>query len=80
MLFPIYAIALEENTYTGSCLARAISERASDIIDININKKHSSRMRTDRAVTSMSSGRVVMRPIVDGMTQACENITFPCGW
>ena len=31
-------------------------------------------MRTDRAVTRMSSDRVAMRPIVDRMTDACENI------
>ena len=44
-------------------------------------------MRTDRAVTvtvtekpiRMSSDQVGMRPIVDRMTDACENITFPCG-
>ena len=36
-------------------------------------------MRTDRSVTRMSSDRVAMRPIVDKMTDACENITFPCG-
>ena len=28
MLFPMYAITLEENTYTESCLARALSEGA----------------------------------------------------
>ena len=39
----------------------------------------SNRMRTDRAVTRTSTDRVVMRPIVDRMTDACENITFPCG-
>ena len=42
-------------------------------------RKHSGRMRTDRALTRMSSDRVAMRPIVDRMTDACENITFPCG-
>ena len=31
-------------------------------------------MRTDLAVTRMSSDRVAMRPIVDRMTNACENI------
>ena len=36
-------------------------------------------MRTDRAVKRMSSDRVDMRPIVNRMTQACENITFHCG-
>ena len=35
-------------------------------------------MRTDRAVTRMSRDRVAMRPIVDRLTDACENITFPC--
>ena len=34
-------------------------------------------MRTDRAVTRMSSDKVAMRPIVDRMTDACEIITFP---
>ena len=37
-------------------------------------------MRTDHAVTRMSSDRVAMRPIVNRMTHACENFTFPCGW
>ena len=37
-------------------------------------------MRTDRTVTRMNSDQVTMRPIVDRMTDACENITFPCGW
>ena len=37
-------------------------------------------MRTDRAVTRRSSDGVAMRPIVDRMTEVCENITFPCGW
>ena len=32
------------------------------------------------AVTKMSSDRVAIRPIVNRMAQACENITFPCGW
>ena len=36
-------------------------------------------MRTDYAVTKMSSDGVAMRPIVNRMTHACENITFPCG-
>ena len=36
-------------------------------------------MRTDHAVTRMSSDQVAMSPIVDRMTDACENITFPCG-
>ena len=36
-------------------------------------------MHTDGAVTRMSSGRVAMRPIVDRMTDACENITFHGG-
>ena len=36
-------------------------------------------MRTDRAVTRMSSNWVAMRPIVDRMADACENITFHCG-
>ena len=36
-------------------------------------------MRTNRAVTRVSSKPVAMRPIVDRMTDACENITFPCG-
>ena len=35
-------------------------------------------MRTDRAVKRMSSEPVARRPIVDRMTHACENITFPC--
>ena len=42
-------------------------------------RKHSSRMRSDRAVTRTSNDRVAMRPIVDRMTDACENITLPCG-
>ena len=42
-------------------------------------RKHSSRMRPNRAITRMSSDQVTMRPIVDRMTDACENITFPCG-
>ena len=37
-------------------------------------------MRTDRAVTRISSEQVAMRSIVDRMTHTCENITFPCGW
>ena len=41
-----------------------------------ITRKHSSGMHTDRAITRMSSDRVAMRPIVDRMTHACENITF----
>ena len=36
-------------------------------------------MHTDSAVIRMSSEHVAMRPIVDRVTQACENITFPCG-
>ena len=36
-------------------------------------------MRTYRAVTGMGSDRIVIRLIVDRMTDACENITFPCG-
>ena len=36
-------------------------------------------MHTDRAITRMSSDQVAMRPIVDRMKDACENITFPCG-
>ena len=36
-------------------------------------------MRTDPAVARMGSERVAMRPIVDRMTHAFENITFPCG-
>ena len=36
-------------------------------------------MRTNRAVTRVSSKPVAMRPIVDRMTDACENITLPCG-
>ena len=39
-------------------------------------------MRTDLAVTKMSSERVAVRPIVDRMTHACEYITFDnnCIW
>ena len=40
-------------------------------------RMHSSKMRTDRAVIRMSSDQVAMRPIVDRMTDAGENITFP---
>ena len=36
-------------------------------------------MHTDRAVLRMTIDRVAMRPIVDRMTDACVNITFPCG-
>ena len=36
-------------------------------------------MRTDRVVTRISSDRVAMRPIVHRMTNAYENIAFPCG-
>ena len=36
-------------------------------------------MRTEGAVTRMSSKSVAMRPIVDRMTDAFENITVPCG-
>ena len=36
-------------------------------------------MLTNRAVTRMSSDQVAMRPIVNRMTHACENITFPYG-
>ena len=36
-------------------------------------------MRTDRAVTRMNSEPVAVRPIVDRITDACKNITFPCG-
>ena len=39
-------------------------------------RKHSSRMGTDRAVIS---DRVAMRPIVNKMTHAYENIASPCG-
>ena len=42
-----------------------------------LTRKHSSRMRTDCTVTRMSSDRVVMRPIVNRMTHASENITLP---
>ena len=35
-------------------------------------------MRTDRALTRPNSEQVAMRPFVDRMTHACENITFPC--
>ena len=41
-------------------------------------RKHSSRMRTDRAVTRISSDRVAIRSIVDRMIHVYENITFPC--
>ena len=34
-------------------------------------------MVADSAVTRMSSDRVAMRPIVDRMTDTCENITYP---
>ena len=34
-------------------------------------------MRTHRAVTRISSEPVAMRPIVNRITHACENITFP---
>ena len=34
-------------------------------------------MYTDHAVTRMSSESVAMRPIVDRITDACENITLP---
>ena len=37
-------------------------------------------MRTDHAATRMSSEPVAMRPIVDRVTDACENITFAFGW
>ena len=46
---------------------------------ITITRKHSSRMRTDRTVTKMTSDRVAMRPIVDRMKHARENITCSCG-
>ena len=46
---------------------------------IYYTRKHSSRIRTDRAVTRMSSEPVAMRPIMNRMTRACGNITFPCG-
>ena len=36
-------------------------------------------MLTDCTVTRMSSERVAMRPIVDRMTDAGENIPFSCG-
>ena len=36
-------------------------------------------MRTHHAITRMSIERVAMRPIMDRMAGACENITFPCG-
>ena len=35
-------------------------------------------MYADCPVTRMSSERVAIRPIVDRMTDAYENITFPC--
>ena len=35
---------------------------------LRITREHSSRMRTDHAVTRMSNDRVVMRPIVDRQT------------
>ena len=43
----------------------------------SIIRMHSSRIRADPAVTRMRNGRVAMRPIVDRMTDACKNITFP---
>ena len=39
-------------------------------------RKHSSRMRTNRAVTRLNSEQVVIRPIVDRQI-TCEDITFP---
>ena len=38
-------------------------------------------MHTNRSITKMSSEHwaVAMRPIVDRLTDACENITFPSG-
>ena len=36
-------------------------------------------MRTDRTIIRMSSEPVAMEPIVDRMTDARDNITFPCG-
>ena len=37
-----------------------------------LTRKHSNRMRTDRAVTRMSSDRVAIRPIVNRMTDRCQ--------
>ena len=73
--YELSVILIENNGY--EMLNRAMFS------DLNKNndktRMHSSRMRTDRAVMRMSSDRVAMRPIVDRMTDACENITFPCG-
>ena len=41
-------------------------------------RKHSSRMRTDRAVTRMSSERIAKRPIVDRQTPV-KTLPSPCG-
>ena len=41
-------------------------------------RKHSSRMRTDHAVTRANSERVAMRPIVVGQT-AVKTLPSPCG-
>ena len=42
-----------------------------NIEKINVTREHSSRMRTDHAVTRMSSDRVAMRPIVNRLTDIC---------
>ena len=49
----------------------------SSLVLNNQTRKHSIRMCTDRAVTS--SERVSISPIVNRITDACENITFPYG-
>ena len=56
-----------------------VSVNGKEHINSRATRKHSSRMRTDRAVTRMRRERVAMRPIMDRMTHTCENITFPCG-
>ena len=58
------------------CLASCLSQLP---VILLATRKHSSMTRIDRDITRMSTERVVMRPIVDRMTDACENITFPCG-
>ena len=44
-----------------------------------MKKKQTRNKAFHNTITRMSSEPVAMRLIVDRMTDACENITFPCG-
>ena len=50
----------------------------SRVLNDYTTRKHSARMRTDRAVTRPSSERVAKRPIVDRQTPV-KTLPSPCG-